>query len=109
MSEDEIRRAMEDAKKYEEWDRARKQALDVRNEGEKLVYEAEQALASHKELDKETKKRIKDDTAALKKAVHKTKPEEITATQAAEIRGLIEKLRQSAGSILPAGSDQAQM
>ena len=101
MSEDEIRRAMEDAKKYEEWDRARKQALDIRNEGERLVYEAEQALASHKDLDKDTKKRVKDDIAALKKAVHKSKPEDITATQAAEIRGLIEKLRVSAAAILP--------
>ncbi len=110
MSEDEIRRAMEDARKYEEWDKARKQALDIRNEGERLVYEAEQALSNHKELDKETKKRIKDDTAALKKAVHKTKPEDITANQAAEIRGLIERLRESARSILnPNPNDQTQM
>ena len=101
MSEDEIRRAMEDAKKYEEWDKARKQALDIRNEGERLVYNAEQALSQHKDLDKETKKRIKDDIAELKKAVHKTKPEDITADQAAIIRGLTEKLKTSAASILP--------
>jgi len=101
MSEDEIRRAMEDAKKYEEWDRARKQALDIRNEGERLVYDVEQAMNNHKELDKETKKRIKDDAAALKKAVHKSKPEDITDAQAAEIRGLIARLRESAASILP--------
>lgn len=100
MSEDEIRRAMEDAKKYEAWDRERKAAMETRNEGERLAYEAEQALANHKELDKETKKRIKEDTAALKKAVHKTKPEEITNEQAAEIRALIERLRQSAAGCL---------
>ena len=101
MSEDEIRRAMEDARQYEAWDRERKAALDVRNEGERLCYEAEKALAEHKELDKETKKRIKDDAAALKKAVHKTKPEDITAAQADEIRRLIANLRNSAGSVLP--------
>ena len=101
MSEDEIRRAMEDARQYEAWDRERKDALDVRNEGERLCYEAEKALAEHKELDKETKKRIKDDAAALKKAVHKTKPEDITAAQADEIRRLIANLRNSAGSVLP--------
>ena len=109
MSEDEIRRAMEDAKKYEQWDQERKRALDTRNEGERLVYEAEKALAEHKELDKETKKRIKDDTAALKKAIHKTKPEEITATEAGEIRRLITVVRASAGSILPPESNQTQM
>ena len=109
MSEDEIRRAMEDAKQYEAWDRERKAAMDTRNEGERLAYEAEQALANHKELDKETKKRIKDDTAALKKAVHKTKPEEITTEQAAEIRRLIEQLQKSAAGILSGGNGQAQV
>ena len=101
MSEDEIRRAMEDAKKYEAWDRERKGALDTRNEGERLVYEAEKALSEHKELDKDTKKRIKEDAAALKKAVNKTKPEDINAQQAEEIRRLIANLRVSAGGILP--------
>ena len=100
MSEDEIRRAMEDARQYEAWDKERKDALDTRNEGERLVYEAEKALSEHKELDKETKRRIKDDVAALKKAVHKTKPEDMTSTQAEEIRRLIANLKSSAGSIL---------
>lgn len=102
MSEDEIRRAMEDAKRYEAWDRQRRDAMDVRNEGERLIYEAENALANHKELDKEKKKRIKDDIAALKKIVHKTKPEEVDELQAREIRRLIDALRQSAAKILPA-------
>ena len=109
MSEDEIRRAMEDAKKYEAWDRERKDALQIRNDGERLVYEAEQALNNHKDLDKETKKRIKDDTAALKKAVHKTKPEDITAQQAEEIRRLSENLKVSATSILPQNGNQNQV
>ena len=98
--EDEIRRAMEDAKKYEAWDRERKAALDVRNEGERLAYEAEKALSEHKELDKDTKKRIKEDAAALRKAVQKTKPEEITTQQADDIRRLITNLRVSAEAIL---------
>ena len=108
MSEDEIRRAMEDAKQYEEWDRERKNALDTRNEGERLVYEAEKALSERKDLDKERKKRIKDDVAALKKAVHKTKPDTITATEAGEIRRLIVALRAGAGDILPPENGQSQ-
>ena len=101
MSEDEIRRAMEDARQYEAWDRERKAALDVRNEGERLAYEADKALSEHKDLDKETKKRMKEDIAALRKAVSKTKPEDITDQQAEGIRRLIANLRASAGSILP--------
>ncbi len=109
MSEDEIRRAMEDAKKYEAWDKERKAAMDTRNAGERLAYEAEQALSNHKALDKDAKKRIKEDTAALKKAVHKTKPEEITTEQAAEIRRLMEQLQKSAAGILSGGNGQAQV
>ena len=102
MSEDEIRRAMEDARRYEAWDRERKDALAVRNEGERLVYEAEQALSAHgKELDKDRKHRIKDDIAALRKAINRTKPEEITGAQAGEIQGLIDALRADAGELLP--------
>ena len=100
MSEDEIRRAMEDARRYEAWDKERRDALAVRNEGERLVYEAEQALSAHKELDKDRKHRIKDDVAALRKAVNRTKPEEITGAQAGEIKTLIDALRADAGDLL---------
>lgn len=109
MSEEDIRRAMEDAKRYEAWDKERKAAMDVRNEGERLIYECEQALSNHKELDKENKKRIKDASAALKKAVHKTKPEEITTEQANEIRHLSDELRAAAGTILPNADHQENL
>ena len=99
MSEDEIRRAMEDARQYEAWDRERKEALDVRNEGERLAFETEEALKKDKQLDHAAKKRIKDDIAALRKAVTKTKPEEITREQAEEIRRLCDALKASAAAI----------
>ena len=105
MSEDEIRRAMEDARQYEAWDRERKDALDVRNEGERLVFETEEALKKDKQLDHAAKKRIKDDIAALRKAVTKTKPEEITREQAEEIRRLCDALKASAAAIRPGEGD----
>ena len=107
MSEDEIRRAMEDARQYEAWDRERKEALDVRNEGERLAFEMEEALKKDKQIDHEAKKRIKDDIAALRKAVTKTKPEEITREQAEEIRRLCDALKASAAAIHP-GEDAPQ-
>ena len=106
MSEDEIRRAMEDARQYEAWDRERKDALDVRNEGERLAFETEEALKKDKQLDHAAKKRIKDDVAALRKAVNKTKPEEITREQAEEIRRLCDALRSSAAAIRPDGTQE---
>ncbi len=109
MSEDEIRRAMEDAKRYEAWDKQRKAAMDVRNRGERLVYEAENALAQHKDMDKAQKKQIKADIDALKKMVHKTKPEEVDELQAREIERLIGNLRNSAGAILPPEGTDTQV
>ena len=109
MSEDEIRRAMEDAKRYEAWDKQRKAAMDIRNQGERLIYEAENALAQHKELDKAKKHQIKEDIAALKKMVHKTKPEEVEELQAREIERLIGNLKRSAGEILPPDGSSAQV
>ena len=108
MSEDDIRRAMEDARQYEAWDRERKQALDVRNEGERLIYLAETALDQNKkEIDRDRKKQIKDDIAALKKIVHKTKPEDMTAEQAREIQSRIDALKASAGDLLHEDGGQA--
>ena len=77
----------------------------MRNEGERLVFETEEALKRDKSLDHAAKKRIKDDIAALRKAVTKTKPEEITREQAEEIRRLCDALKVSAAAIRPEEGD----
>lgn len=67
MSEDEIRRAMEDARQYEAQDQARREATAVRNDAEKLLYETEQALNKDKQIGHEEKKKVKESLSALKK------------------------------------------
>ena len=99
MSEEEIRRAMEEARQYEAQDKARREASGIRNEAEKLIYETEQALGKDKQISHDDKKKVKEDIAALRKAVHKTKPESITTEQAAEIARLAEALKESAKKI----------
>ena len=96
-----IRRAMEDARQYEAQDKARREASGIRNEAEKLIYETEQALGKDKQISHDDKKKVKEDIAALRKAVHKTKPESITTEQAAEIARLAEALKESAKKIQP--------
>ena len=96
MSEEEIRRAMEDARQYEAQDKARREAANIRNEAEKLIYETEQALSKDKQIGHDDKKKVKEDIAALRKAVNKTKPDSITTEQAAEIARLAEALKESA-------------
>ncbi len=108
MSEEEIRRAREEAQQYEAWDKERKQALDTRNEAERLIYETEQAMGQDKQLDHAAKKRIKEDVAALRKAVNRTKPEEITTAHAQELKRLCDALRESAKAIHAPGSEAGQ-
>ncbi len=95
MSEEEIRRAMEDAKQYEAWDRERKRAGEIRNECESLIFESEQKIAKAKDADKELKKQVKEEIAALKKKVHATKPDTISAQEAEELSRLADTLRNS--------------
>ena len=101
MSEDEIRRAMEDARQYEAQDQARREATAVRNDAEKLLYETEQALSKDKQIGHEEKKKVKESLSALKKAVNKTKPDSITTEQAAELKRLSEELAENAKLLHP--------
>ena len=94
LSEEEIERATQEAAQYEAQDKIRREAVDVRNEAEALIYQAEQVLAAErKQLDKEKKKFIKNDLAVLQKAVKRTKPDSITPEQGQEIREAMEILR----------------
>ena len=101
MSEEEIRRAMDDAKAYEAWDRERKEAVEARNTAESLCFETEQALHKDKTCDKEQKRIIKDQLSDLKKALGRTKPDSITKEQAEELTRLSSQLRESAASLHP--------
>ena len=75
--------------------------MDSRNEAESLAYRVDQALKERKkELDHETKNRIKKDLNYVKRLVHGTKPERITADQGREIAAAKAALEQSAASIL---------
>lgn len=101
MSEEEIQQAMQDAARYAGEDQAARDAVDSRNEAEALAYRVEQALKERKrELDHETKSQIKKDLNYVKRLVHTTRPERITADQGREIAAAKAALERSASSIL---------
>ena len=96
LSDEEIERAMRDAEMYEKEDKMRGAAVDIRNEGEALIYQTEKLLSEEgKEMDKEKKKRVKNDLAALVKAVKHAKIDKITDGQAEEIRRAKEQLERT--------------
>ena len=87
MSEEEIQRAINEAKMYENMDDTKKEAMNVRYEAQQCIERSEQKLKNNKkEMNWSTKSQIKKDIAHLKKLVVKTKPETITTEQANEIK-----------------------
>lgn len=102
LSEDEIQKAVYEAANFETIDAERKAAVDVRNEAENLTIRVDAALAgkAKKSLDKAQKSQIKNDLADLKKLLRKTKPDQITPSQGAEIKDVKERLEASAAGLL---------
>lgn len=87
MSEEEIQRAINEAKMYENMDDTKKEAMNIRYEAQQCIERSEQKLKNNKkEMNWSTKSQIKKDIAHLKKLVVKTKPETITTEQANEIK-----------------------
>ncbi len=70
MSDDEIEAAIRDAELYAAQDAVRREEFSLREQGQRLLSEVDQALAKvGKQLEKEEKRRIKADEADLRKLV----------------------------------------
>ena len=80
LSEQEIRRAMDDAAAFAGQDQERKAAIEALNAAEAAIYRVNSALGSKegKELDKETKNRIKEAEKNLERLTRHKKPEKMT-------------------------------
>ncbi|SGA33637.1 hsp70 family protein [Chlamydia abortus] len=71
LKEDEIQRMINDAEKNKEEDKKRREASDVRNEADSMIFRAEKAISDYKEnipesLTKEIEERIEKVRSALK-------------------------------------------
>lgn len=80
LSEQEIRRAMDDAAAFAGQDQERKAAIEALNAAEAAIYRVNSALGSKegKELDKDTKNRIKEAEKNLERLTRHKKPEKMT-------------------------------
>ncbi len=87
MSKDDIEKAVQDAEKYAEEDKQRKEELDTRNAADQMVYQCEKILADEADkFDEADKKELEEKADALKEALKgedinliKSKQEELTA------------------------------
>ncbi len=96
MSEAEIQQAIRDAEMYASQDGFRRDVMQTLNEGQMLVTQVSMALnKAGKQIDKEEKKRVKEDEAALQKRISKSKPEKMTEGDLSDLKAAMEQLRGS--------------
>lgn len=70
LSEDEIRKMIEEAQKYEEEDKRKRQEIEMKNEADNLVYTVEKTLKEHGDkIPADTRSRLESLTKDLKNAI----------------------------------------
>ena len=101
LSEEDIQRAIRDAKSYECEDDKRKEYIDILNDAESLMYKVEEGLGHSKSgMDRSKKSEIKGNLRNLKKLIKKTKRDNINDIQIGEIIQLKDNLETSARDII---------
>jgi molecular chaperone DnaK len=70
MSKEDVEKAVEDAKRFEAEDKARREEVDLRNEADQLVYQSEKLLSENEgKFDSADSENIKTAVEDLKNAV----------------------------------------
>ena len=93
MSDAEIEAAIRDAEKYAVEDQARRDSWEMRDEAQRTVNQANQLLSERgKELEKDRKKQLKAEIAAVQKPLMK-KPEKMTDADKADLTRATEQLK----------------
>ena len=98
MTEEEIRRAREDALRYESEDARRQELVNIRNQAESYAYAVQAELENRKNtMDKRQYRDIRAQLGNLQKQIAKTNPDRITEREAGEIREAREQLERVLG------------
>jgi len=86
LSDDDIERAVEEAKAFEEEDKKRKEGIDTRNEADSLVFQTEKSLEEIADkIDEADKASLEAEVAKLKEVLEKTKKAENEALSDSEV------------------------
>lgn len=101
MSDDDIEKAIREAKQFEQQDALMKERLVFKNEVENLIIRVESALAQHgKDLDKTLKSQVKDELSIFKKMTKKVKYETCSQEEFETIKQAKIQLENTAGFLL---------
>ena len=81
ISESEIDKMMNDAKKHEVEDKSKREAIDLKNQADQMVYQTEKNITDMGDkLSEDDKKQLEDKVAALKKASEGSNSDDIKRT-----------------------------
>ncbi len=109
MSDSEIDKAVKEAAEYEAQDKKKKEAIDVRNDADAMVFQTEKAMEEvGNKIDAADKTAVEEDLKALKELVEKTNPEDMTDAQIDDLKAGKEKLMNSAQKLFAKVYEQAQ-
>ena len=99
--DDDIEKAIREAKQFEQQDALMKERLVFKNEVENLIIRVESALAQHgKEIDKTLKSQVKDELSRFKKMTKKVKYETCSQEEFETIKQAKIQLENTAGFLL---------
>ena len=109
LSDADIDKAVKEAAEYEAQDKKRKEAVEVRNEADSMVFQTEKALNEvGDKIDANDKSQVEADLAHLKELVEKSNPEVMSDGEVEDIKAAKEKLMNSAQALFSKVYEQAQ-
>ena len=97
MSEEDIDKAVKEAAEYEAQDKKRKEAIDVFNDADSMVFQTQKALdEAGDKLDSNDKSAVESDLNALKSLIDGKQADSLTDSDIDQIKAAREKLMESA-------------
>ena len=107
MSEAEIQQAIRDAETYASQDGVRRDVMDTVQEARRLMAETDAALSKcGKQIDREEKKRVKNDLAALNRFLMKNKQDKMSEGDLMNLRAAMDTLRMSSEHVRAMAGNQ---
>ncbi len=109
LSDADIEKAVKEAAEYEAQDKKRKEAVEVRNDADSMVFQTEKALSEvGDKLSDSDKSEVQANLTHLKELIEKTNPEVMSEGEVEDIRAAKEKLMTSAQALFQKMYEQTQ-
>ena len=109
MSDDDIERAVKEAAEFEAQDKARKEAVDAKNDADSFVFQTEKAIEEvGDKLDAADKAAVEEELKALKEKVEAFDAENATPDQVTDLKAAQEKAMTGAQKLFEKMYEQAQ-